>query len=57
MIAAARGGGVETTIPDEDPLEAPVEGTTMLPGEGSDSMIAGLLLQGASLSAQTDKTG
>ena len=54
MVASVRGGGVETGISDDESAES---GDGAGGVEGSDSMIAGLLLQGASLSAQTDRTG
>jgi len=55
MLASSRGTGVETGLSDEESAESGADGTS--PNEGSDSMIASLLLQGASLSAQTDRTG
>ena len=54
MVASVRGGGVEIEVSEEDTTsdENGVGGM-----EGSDNMIAALLLQGASLSAQTDRSG
>ena len=51
MLASVRGGGIETGLSDDESGESG-DGT-----EGSDNMIASLLLQGASLSAQTEGTG
>ena len=52
MVASVRGGGVEIEISEEDTTSDENVGV-----EGSDNMIAALLLQGASLSAQTDRSG
>lgn len=49
MVAATRGGGIEV-IDDEESAEGNE-------GEGSENMIASLLVQGASLQAQTERTG
>lgn len=48
MVASTRGGGIEV-LSDEESAEG-LE-------EGSENIIANLLTQGASLSAQTDRTG
>ena len=52
MVASVRGGGVEIEVSEEDTTS-----DENCAGEGSDNMIAALLLQGASLSAQTDRSG
>ena len=49
MLASIRGGGVDLGVNEDDPNAEE--------GEGSDSMIAKLILHGASLSAKTEKTG
>lgn len=54
MLASVRGGGVEIEISEEDTTSD--ENTTGV-NDGSESIIASLLLQGASLTAQTDKSG
>jgi len=53
MVASVRGGGVEIEVSEEDTTSDENIGGV----EGSDNMIAALLLQGASLSAQTDRSG
>ena len=54
MVASVRGGGVEIEVSEED-TTSDENGVGTI--DGSDSMIAALLLQGASLSAQTDRSG
>jgi len=53
MLASIRGGGTgEMGLNEDEQL-----GDDVVGGEGSDSMIAGLILHGASLKAKTKSTG
>ena len=54
MVASVRGGGVEIEISEEDSTSDENTGGA---NDGKESMIASLLLQGASLTAQTDRSG
>ena len=53
MVASVRGGGIEIEISEEDTTSD----ENAVGSDGNDNMVATLLLQGASLSAQTDRSG